>query len=130
VVATIVLAEDDSDLRTMYAAFLRNSGYAVLEAEHGRQALDMVRAHRPELLLLDIWMPLLNGFEVLDRLRHDPVAGHTKVMMLSCQSDADVRLESFGSGAVQFLVKGLSLQELLAQVERCVAEASAAPDPL
>ena len=118
---TIVLADDDDDLRAVYAACLGAAGYAVVEAADGRAALDLVRARRPELLLLDIWMPALNGFEVLDALRHDPVAARLKVLMLSAQSDADARLEAFGAGAVAYLVKGMALGDLLDQVRRVLA---------
>lgn len=128
--ASIVLAEDDGDLRAVYAAFLRAAGYTVFEAAHGQEAVEEVRARRPALLLLDIWMPVLNGFEVLERLRHDPAAAHTKVVMLSCQSDADARLECFGIGAVEYLVKGLPLVDLRAHVDRYVAEARVAPEPI
>lgn len=127
--ATIVLAEDDGDLRAVYATFLRAAGYTVHEAGHGREALELVRSQHPALLLLDIWMPVLNGFEVLEGLRHDPASAHTKVMMLSCQSDADARLECFGIGAIEYLVKGLPLVDLLAHVERCMAEAGVASEP-
>jgi two-component system cell cycle response regulator len=126
--ATIVLAEDEGDLRAVYASYLRSAGYSVLEAAHGQEALDLVRAKRPNLLLLDIWMPVLNGFEVLDRLRHDPAACHTRVVMLSCQSDADARLECFGDGAVEFLVKGLPLIDLLAHIQRTLSGSVTAPE--
>jgi DNA-binding response OmpR family regulator len=119
--ATIVLAEDDADLRALYAAYLRSAGFHVLEAADGQQALHMVRAHRPPLLLLDIWMPVMNGFEVLDGLRNDAAAASTKVVMLSCLGDADARLQCFGVGAVEYLVKGLPLADLLKQVEHSLA---------
>ena len=118
---TIVLAEDDEDLRTTYAAYLRASGFDVLEAAHGLEALDLIRSRHPDLLLLDIWMPCLNGFEVLDELRHDGVSGHTKVVILSCQGDADSRLECFSEGAIDYLVKGLPLADLAASIRRSLA---------
>jgi DNA-binding response OmpR family regulator len=127
--ATIVLAEDDNDLRIVYASYLRAAGLTVLEAADGRQAIALVRAHHPDLLLLDIWMPLLNGFEVLDGLRHDPAAGHTKVVMLSCQSDSDAQLECFGVGASEYLVKGLPLDVLLAHVRRFLTGAEVISEP-
>jgi two-component system cell cycle response regulator len=127
--ATIVLAEDDNDLRAVYAGYLRAAGYTVHEAAQGQEALDLVRAHHPALLLLDIWMPVLNGFEVLERLRHDPAAGHTRVVMLSCQSDADARLECFGVGAVEYLVKGMSLVDLLAHIKRSLNAPAIASEP-
>ena len=77
VAATIVLAEDDSDQRAIYAQCLRRAGHVVWEAADGAQALDLVRAHAPALLLLDIWMPILNGLEVLERLASSPEGGGT-----------------------------------------------------
>ncbi|HEX8202676.1 MAG TPA: response regulator, partial [Isosphaeraceae bacterium] len=81
--ATVVLADDDDDLRAVYTPCLQAAGYTVWEAADGHQALDQVRRHRPDLLLLDLWMPGLNGFEVLDRLRYEPAAAHLKVVMFS-----------------------------------------------
>ena len=68
VLTTIVLAEDDADLRALYAECLRREGHVVLEACDGGEAVSLVRAHSPGLLLLDIWMPILNGLEVLEHL--------------------------------------------------------------
>jgi DNA-binding response OmpR family regulator len=128
VTANIVLAEDDSDLRAVYASYLRAAGYTVHEAVNGQQALDLVRTKRPALLLLDIWMPVLNGFEVLEQLCNDSAAGHTRVVMLSCQSDADARLECFGFGATDYLVKGMPLVDLLAHVQRTLDSTAIAPE--
>jgi DNA-binding response OmpR family regulator len=71
----------------------------------------------------------LNGFEVLDALRHEPAATHTKVIVLSNLSDADSRLEAFGSGAVDYLVKGLALRDLLERIESALALPAAAAEP-
>jgi len=113
---TILLADDDGDLRAVYALCLRRAGYGVVEAADGREAIAAVRAHRPALMLLDLWMPGLNGFEVLGRLRDEPHAMPMRVVMLSCVADADSRLECFGAGADAFVVKGLTLADFLARV--------------
>lgn len=120
-VATIVLAEDDADLRALYRACLNREGHVVVEAADGQAAVDTVRTRHPDLLLLDLWMPTLNGFEVLDALRHDPTATRLKVVVLSAQCDADARLEAFGSGAVGYLVKGLAITDLLECVRATLA---------
>jgi len=118
---TIVLADDDESLRAVYAPCLRCAGYDVWEAADGREAVELVREHRPELLLLDLWMPMLNGIEVLEELRNDEVASRLKVLMFSVCGDADARLESFGFGAVGFLIKGQSLADLLECVRQTLA---------
>jgi len=120
--ASIVLADDDEDLRAVYAPCLRAAGYTVWEASGGSEAVELVRRHRPALLILDVWMPQVSGFEVLEQLRHDPAASSLKVMMLSNLGDGDTRLECFEMGAVDYVVKGLSLAEFRARVARLLAE--------
>jgi DNA-binding response OmpR family regulator len=125
-VATIVLADDCDDLRVVYGTCLRARGHEVHEAADGRTAIELVRRVRPDLLLLDVWMPNGNGFEVLDALRFDSVAGRMRVVMLSVLSDGDTQLEAFGGGATEYLVKGLSLAEFVERVEGLLAESEAA----
>ncbi len=119
---TIVLADDDDDLRDLYATLLRASGLSVLEARDGREALQLVRETRPALLLLDVWMPELTGFDVLDALRHDPAGTTLRVVMVSNLGDADSRLEAFEAGASGYLVKGRPLADILAIVHRTLTE--------
>ncbi len=128
---SIVLADDDDDLRALYAPFLRSLGHEVHEAPGGLEALDLVRAHRPRLLILDVWMPRCNGFEVLERLRLDPSATRTKVLMLSNMADADTRLECFELGAADYVVKGLPLGDLRDRIQRVLDDGSdPEPDPV
>jgi DNA-binding response OmpR family regulator len=121
--AIIVLADDEPDLRSVYAACLRNEGYDVWEASDGREALALVEAQRPVLLLLDVWMPVLNGLEVVEQLRYDPVSDRMKVVMLSNLSDSDTRLEGFSAGVADYWVKSLSLDELCRRIKQLLAEA-------
>ena len=119
--ASIVLADDDEDIRAVYGPFLRSTGHTVWEAPGGSEALGLVREHRPTLLILDVWMPRCNGFEVLEALRHDPASTGLKVMMLSNMGDADTRLECFAMGAAEYVVKGLPLLELREKVNGLLA---------
>lgn len=125
--AQIVLAEDERDLRAVYAACLRTAGYVVWEAADGQEAVTLVVAHRPALLILDVWMPVLNGFEVLEQIRSDPFATTLKVAMLSNLGDSDTRLECFAVGVADYWVKGLSLTELSQRVRDLLAEVEVTP---
>jgi CheY-like chemotaxis protein len=130
--ATIVLADDEPDLRMLYAEVLRRDGYVVSEAGDGAEALDLVASHMPDLLLLDVWMPRVNGFEVIDRLRSDPRASELKVVMLSNICDADALLEGYSFGVYDYWIKGLSLDELRGRVARLVPlpRSEAVSDPV
>jgi len=126
--ATIVLAEDDADLRVLYAQWLRRAGHRVWEAADGAEALSAVRTHRPDLLLLDIWMPILNGLEVLEHLSRAEHGVGLKVVVLSHQSDSDTRLEGFALGVVDYWTKDLSLAELSTRIESVLGSPSPATE--
>ena len=75
----ILIVEDDNSIRFMLKSFLKREGYGVLEARHGQEALEIFEAHRPDMVLLDLMMPVLDGFQTCSRLRQLP--GHS---MSSC----------------------------------------------
>src|SRR5207249_10117983 len=112
------LAEDDADLRGLYAGCLRRAGHEVHEAADGAEALALVRTHAPQLLLLDIWMPVLNGLEVLEHLGRTSEAVGLKIVVLSHLSDADTRLEGFALGVDDYWTKDLSLVDLCARIQQ------------
>jgi DNA-binding response OmpR family regulator len=123
--ATIVLAEDDGDLRALYAEWLRRAGHRVWEAADGAEAVACVRDHSPDLLLLDIWMPIFNGLEVLEHLATTREAAGLKVVVLSHQRDADTRLEGFALGVVDYWTKDLTLAELGARIDLVLTSSAA-----
>jgi CheY-like chemotaxis protein len=125
--ATIVLADDEPDLRQRYARCLRQAGHVVWEAGDGAEALALVQAHAPSLLLIDMWMPIFNGLEVLERLAHAPQAVGLKVVVLCGQTDADTRLEGFALGVLDYWKKDMSLVRLRERVENLVAVTGAEP---
>ncbi|WP_337173359.1 response regulator [Paludisphaera sp.] len=128
--AIVVLAEDEPDLRAVYAEFLRRLGCVVWEAADGAEAAELVRAHRPDLLVLDHWMPVLNGLEVLEQLRDSREAIGLKVVMLTHQRDAETRLEGFALGAVAYWTKDLSLAVLADRIRALLGpDAADGPSP-
>jgi DNA-binding response OmpR family regulator len=127
--ATIVLADDEPDFRAIYSTYLRAAGHEVWEAADGLEAVALVAERHPALLILDVWMPNLNGFEVLEKLRDDPSAANLKVVMLSNLGDSDTRLEGFSIGVCDYWLKGISLSDLQSRIDRLVASDEPTPDP-
>jgi DNA-binding response OmpR family regulator len=115
--ARILLAEDDRFLRKAAEAALRREGFDVLTAADGAEALAVARAEHPDLVLLDLVMPKVHGFEVLAGLKGDPETQSIPVVILSnLGQDRDVQ-RAMDGGALAYLVKAnLSLQELVRRV--------------
>ena len=118
----ILLAEDDRFLRRAAEAALKRAGFTVLAAADGEEALRMAMAEKPDLVLLDLIMPKLQGFEVLKALKGDPATAAIPVVVLSnLGQDGDVQ-RALEGGAVAYLVKAnLSLDELVARARETLA---------
>ncbi|ABC81329.1 response regulator receiver modulated diguanylate cyclase [Anaeromyxobacter dehalogenans 2CP-C] len=111
------MADDEADAREVLAQVLAPE-YDVASASDGQEALDLARAEHPDVVLLDIAMPRLDGFEVLERLRHDPATADIPVIFVSGRGDDAVKVRSLDLGAVDYLQKPFSERELRARVER------------
>ena len=122
----VLLAEDDRFLRRAAEARLRQHGLEVLTAVDGEEALRVARAERPDLVLLDVVMPRLQGFEVLKALKQDEATAHIPVIVLSnLGQERDVE-QATALGAVAFLVKAhLSLHDLVQRVDAALATGAA-----
>lgn len=119
----VLLAEDDRFLRKAAEATLRRQGHEVLTAADGEEALRLARETPPDLILLDLIMPKLQGFEVLRRLKADPVTAGIPVIVLSnLGQDRDVQ-QALAAGAVAYYVKAnLSLDALAKHVAEALGE--------
>ena len=115
--AKILLAEDEVHIGDMVAFKLTNSGHQVVRARDGGQALTAAAAERPDLIVLDVMMPVLNGFEVLRKLKDDAVLRTIPVIMLTAKGQERDVLAGLGAGAVDYIVKPFSLNELVARIE-------------
>jgi two-component system, OmpR family, alkaline phosphatase synthesis response regulator PhoP len=122
--ARILLVEDDRILRRAGEVVLSKKGYEVVVAVDGEEALVKVREHKPDLILLDVMMPKLDGFEVLTRLKDDPATRDIPVIMLSNLSEASEIKKATDRGARAYLVKSSLRPEQLAEK---VAETLARP---
>jgi len=114
----LVVDDEPRNIRLMEAV-LTSHGYAVTSASSGPEALERVKGDLPDLVLLDIQMPEMNGYDVCRRLRDDPATRFLPVVMVT-SSDSEVRVSALEVGADDFITKPLNQQELLARVRSLI----------
>ncbi len=113
----VLAADDDEDILELVAFRLERSGYTVLRARDGEEALRVALEAKPDLAVLDVMMPKLDGFELTRRLRADDATSNMPIILLTARSqDADVQA-GFDAGADDYLRKPFSPQELRARVQ-------------
>ena len=124
VAAKVLLVEDDRFLRKAADATLRQAGFRVVLAVDGEDALRQARAEIPDIILLDVIMPKLQGFEVLRELKADPTTKAIPVIILSNLGQESDAARALQAGAAEYVVKAsLSLQELVKKVQDTVSKA-------
>ena len=116
--AKIMLVEDDNNLREIYEARLLAEGYEIVSAEDGEQALALAVKEKPDLIISDVMMPKISGFNMLDILRSTPETRNTKVIMMTALSQAEDKARANKLGADRYLVKSQVTLEDVAKVAR------------
>jgi PAS domain S-box-containing protein len=115
--STILIVDDDQDIRGLFSSLLTGPGYRLLFADNGKDAVEAAFAHTPDLVLLDIMMPKMNGFEVCRRLRSDPRTEELPILMVTALDDNRSRLAGIEAGADDFISKPFDLEELAARIK-------------
>jgi len=115
--ARLLVVDDEPDAREVLSEALQPD-YEILAAEDGEAAVEVARAERPDVVLMDLSMPRLDGLQALERLRSDPSTADIPVIFVSGQGDDAVKVRSLDLGAVDYLQKPFSERELRARVER------------
>jgi DNA-binding response OmpR family regulator len=113
----ILVAEDQQHIRSLIEYKLKNSGYTVISAEDGRSALEKAGEILPDLILLDVMMPLMTGFEVLAALKSNEKTRTIPILMVTAQSKEDEVLKGLELGADDYITKPFSPNELAARVK-------------
>jgi CheY-like chemotaxis protein len=126
--ATILVADDEPALLRLMAFVLQKQGHIMLTASNGEDALRMVRQHRPDLVVLDIMMPRLDGFEVAQTIRADPEIAGTPIVMLSAKAqDEDVQ-RGLAAGVDTYITKPFAPEQLAQVVADLLS--GGRPDPV
>jgi DNA-binding response OmpR family regulator len=117
----ILVVDDDPNSRDIVQTFLEARGYEVTTASDGNDALAKLEEFRPGLVLLDVMMPGMDGWEVARVIKNHPDFGRTRVVMLTARSDFSDKTEGLRAGADDYIVKPIRLEELAERVEKNLA---------
>lgn len=113
----VLVAEDNRDSRELVSDILLSLGHTPVAAQNGRVALEKIMAERPDLVILDVNMPEMDGFEVCATLKRNPATAEIPVLMLTAQVDVESRVRGLGLGADDYLPKPFHPRELIARIE-------------
>jgi CheY-like chemotaxis protein len=113
---TIVIIDDDRAIAQLTSLWVKAAGYNAIIANDGRSGLDAIARHRPDLVLLDIRMPEMDGFEVNRQLRQTPELAEIPVIFLSAHAQEATRQESLAGGGRGFLAKPYEVKSLIAAI--------------
>jgi len=122
-VTKILVAEDEKDIRELIAFTLRFAGYDVVLTNNGAEALEKVEVEKPDLVILDVRMPRMTGYEVCRRMKEDPETEDIPVVFLSAKGQDREVQEGYESGAEEYIIKPFVPDELIVQVKRILDRA-------
>lgn len=120
-VARILIVEDEASIVKLISIRLKRLGHDVVAAANGLAALETAREYLPDLILLDVMLPAMNGFQVLQQLKTDPATKSIPVLMLTARAHERDVVAGLEGGAEDYIVKPFSFPELLARVSTALA---------
>ena len=119
--AKILVADDEEIIGRMVEFRLSNAGHEIVRARDGKEALEYASSKKPDLVLLDVLMPVFDGLEVLERIKEDPALATIPVIMLTAKGRESDVVAGFKRGAIDYIIKPFSLSELTARVDAALA---------
>lgn len=114
--ATILIVEDEQDIRELLAYNLEKEGYATVQAADGKEGLDLARSRKPDLILLDLMLPKMDGLAVCRELERDAGTVRIPIIMLTARGEDVDRILGFELGADDYVVKPFNIRELLLRI--------------
>ena len=121
---SVLIVEDDRNIQELLQMYLEKEGYAVTVAADGGQGLAKFRAIKPDLVLLDVMMPVMDGWAVCKAIRAD---SQTPIIMLTAKGETDDKVSGLKSGADDYVTKPFEMKELLARIEAVLRRTGTAP---
>lgn len=120
----LLLIDDDPNLILLVQDYLEFRGYAVITAENGREALEILKEGIPDMIICDVMMPEMDGFTFVKHVRENPRTEWIPVLFLSAKGQSQDRVKGLNTGADVYMVKPFEPEELVAQVESTLKQAS------
>ena len=120
----MLVVDDDPNIRRMIVAALRRDGYSFFEAANGKDALDLMRDEHPNVVVLDLMMPIMSGWDVLRERQQEPELSRIPVIVVSANRDPDVAI-AVNAGICAFLPKPFDIGALSALVKSCMPAGNA-----
>jgi len=114
---TILVVDDEQDLLDLIEYNLQKEGFDVLKAEDGEEGIEMARKHSPNLVLLDIMMPKMDGLEVVERMRADEHLKHIPIIFLTARGDEKTEVEGLDKGGDDYITKPISTTKLISRIK-------------
>jgi DNA-binding response OmpR family regulator len=118
---TVLIADDEPNIVISLEFLLEQAGYRVLVAHDGQEALEAIQRQPPDLVLLDVMLPRLSGFDVCQKIRENPQWQHMRIVMLTAKGREVEISKGLALGANAYITKPFSTQELLAQIDAQLA---------
>jgi CheY-like chemotaxis protein len=114
--AKIVIAEDEPDIRELIAFTLRFAGHEVITGANGQEGYELAKQHKPDLVMLDVRMPKMTGYEACQNIKAEPDIAHIPVIFLSAKGQETEIEQGLSVGAEQYLLKPFAPDQLTQQV--------------
>jgi CheY-like chemotaxis protein len=118
----VLVVEDEDDIRTLYAVWLEESGFDVIEAHDGAEGISRAADQQPKAILMDVAMPRMNGLEATRRLRSDQATAQIPILIISAHTGVTEREGAFAAGADEFLGKPCDLELLTSRIRHYVSK--------
>lgn len=114
---TILVVDDEQDLLDLIEYNLKKEGFDVLKAEDGKEGISMARKHMPDLVLLDIMMPKMDGLEAVEVMRGDEELKHIPIIFLTARGDEKTEVEGLNKGGDDYITKPISTTKLISRIK-------------
>lgn len=117
----VLVADDDNNLRKILCLFLKNARYETVEAANGREALQMAKSQEPDLILMDIMMPMLDGFTVCRLLKDDPETRGIPVLICTAKNRKEDLVAAIKAGAEDYIIKPFTKETVISKIQKALS---------